>query len=94
MPFGLWLVLPQIMMGLFDFQSLPIWQQITVAIFLVSLSAQLFYYLFFFVRLAFYNPRDVDRKPKPVSVIICAWNEEENLKKNLQSILEQDYPEF
>ncbi|MFT6760577.1 MAG: glycosyltransferase involved in cell wall biosynthesis, partial [Psychroserpens sp.] len=88
------LVLPQIMMGLFDFQSLPIWQQITVAIFLVSLSAQLFYYLFFFVRLAFYNPRDVDRKPKPVSVIICAWNEEENLKKNLQSILEQDYPEF
>lgn len=81
-------------MQLVDFQSLPIWQQITVGVFLVSLAAQLFYYLFFFLRLALYNPRDVDRKPKPVSVIICAWNEEENLKKNLQSILEQDYPEF
>lgn len=30
----------------------------------------------------------------PVSVIICAKNEEENLKKNLQAILEQDYPNF
>lgn len=30
----------------------------------------------------------------PVSVIICAKNEEENLKNFLPSILEQDYPEF
>ena len=81
-------------MQLVDFQSLPFWQQVTVGVFLVSLAVQLFYYLFFFLRLALYNPRDVDRESKPVSVIICAWNEEENLKKNLQSILEQDYPEF
>ncbi len=30
----------------------------------------------------------------PVSVIICAKNEEENLKNFLPSILEQDYPNF
>lgn len=30
----------------------------------------------------------------PVSVIICAKNEEENLKNFLPSILEQDYPDF
>ncbi|PTX42109.1 hypothetical protein C8P64_2525 [Christiangramia gaetbulicola] len=30
----------------------------------------------------------------PVSVIICAKNEEENLKNFLPAILEQDYPEF
>lgn len=30
----------------------------------------------------------------PVSVIICARNEEENLTRNLQLILEQDYPDF
>ena len=30
----------------------------------------------------------------PLSVIICAHNESENLRKNLPSILEQDYPEF
>jgi glycosyltransferase involved in cell wall biosynthesis len=30
----------------------------------------------------------------PVSVIICARNEEDNIFKNLPIILEQDYPEF
>jgi cellulose synthase/poly-beta-1,6-N-acetylglucosamine synthase-like glycosyltransferase len=30
----------------------------------------------------------------PVSVIICAKNEEENLRKNLPAVLEQDYPDF
>lgn len=30
----------------------------------------------------------------PLSVIICARNESENLRKYLPSILEQDYPEF
>lgn len=82
------------MTNLFDFQSLPTWQLIVVWLFLTSLVVQLFYYLFFFARLAFYKPEDVKRSSLPVSVIICAWNEEENLKKNLQVILEQDYPEF
>ncbi|AIM35852.1 transmembrane glycosyltransferase [Sphingobacterium sp. ML3W] len=30
----------------------------------------------------------------PISVIICAHNEQENLKQFLTSILEQDYPDF
>lgn len=30
----------------------------------------------------------------PLSIIICAHNESENLRKNLPSILEQDYPQF
>lgn len=30
----------------------------------------------------------------PVSVIICGRNEAQNLKKNLFSVLEQDYPDF
>ena len=31
---------------------------------------------------------------RPVTVIICARNEEKNLEKNLPLILEQDYPDF
>ena len=31
---------------------------------------------------------------QPVSVIICARNEAENLKNFLPSVLEQDYPDF
>lgn len=30
----------------------------------------------------------------PISVIICAHNEVDNLRNNLKSILEQDYPQF
>ncbi len=30
----------------------------------------------------------------PVSIIICAKNESENLEKFLPSVLEQDYPNF
>jgi cellulose synthase/poly-beta-1,6-N-acetylglucosamine synthase-like glycosyltransferase len=33
-------------------------------------------------------------RKSPVSVIICARNEEENLRANLPMVLEQDYPEF
>lgn len=34
------------------------------------------------------------RELPPLSVIICAHEESENLRNNLQSILEQDYPEY
>lgn len=94
MPFRRWLVLRYQRMNLTDFQTLPTWQLIVAGIFVGSLAVQLFYYAFFFVRLAFYKPTQNVGPTEPVSVIICAWNEEDNLKKNLQSILEQDYPEF
>ena len=77
-----------------DFQNIPTWQWIITGIFVSSLLVQLFYYLFFFVRLVFYKPKQETASVEPVSVIICAWNEEDNLKKHLQSVLEQDHPEF
>ncbi len=43
-------------------------------------------------RLVFYKPGPSGIKRSPVSVVICAKNEEENLKANLPLILEQDYP--
>lgn len=61
--------------------------------FAIFSGLQLFYYLYFFARLAFYkNKRQVDvGKPDPVSVIICAFNEEANLRKNLPLWLQQNY---
>ncbi len=76
------------------FQTLPGWQLALVVAFAASLAVQIVYYLFFFLRLTLYSPPKERTGSEPVSVIICAWNEEENLKTNLQSILEQDYPEF
>lgn len=81
-------------MQVIDFENIPLWQLIVVGIFVGSLVAQLFYYLFFFLRFVVHNEEDKRIATEPVSVIICAWNEEENLKKNLQSILEQDHPNF
>lgn len=94
MPFSGWLVLRNERMNLTYFQSLPTWQLVVAAVFIGSLAVQLFYYLFFFLRLALFKPADDVSGVEPVSVIICAWNEEDNLKKNLQSVLEQDHPEF
>jgi glycosyltransferase involved in cell wall biosynthesis len=54
---------------------------------------QLFYYLFFFSRVAFYKPEPRDHSLQhPVSVIICARDEDENLARHLPGVLVQEYP--
>lgn len=64
-------------------------------IFALSLLTQLFYYLFVFARLIYFKKKSIGTTKKvPVSVVICAKNEEENLSKFLPLILEQDYPNY
>ena len=58
-------------------------------------SIQLFYVAIVFGRLAFY--KEEEKKPQalpPISIIIAARNESDNLYENLPYILTQDYPEF
>jgi len=55
---------------------------------------QLFYYLFFYSRIIFRRSKQRNMDKEPVSVIICARNEEKNLEKFLPSILTQDYPQY
>ncbi len=59
-------------------------------------SIQLLYVLFIHGRLAFYrDDKQINNtKMHPVSVIIAARNESDNLFKNLPIILEQNYPEY
>jgi glycosyltransferase involved in cell wall biosynthesis len=59
----------------------------------VLVLIQLFYYLFFFARLAFYKKKQssVLKTQYPVSIIVCAFNEEANLRKNLPLLLNQNY---
>ncbi len=55
-------------------------------------SIQLFYFLFFFIRLAFYKVKPAtNSQTHAVSVIICARNEAANLLKNLPGTLVQKY---
>ena len=64
-------------------------------ILIAAAGVQLFYFLFFFLRVAWYRNKTPRSIPlTPVTVVICAKNEANNLAKNLPFILEQDYPEF
>ena len=73
--------------------------QIIFYVFILATAVQLFFWLFIFSRFAFYRPlqnfaNDCQNKPPPVSIIICARNEAENLKKNLPRILNQNYHSY
>ncbi|WP_330441967.1 glycosyltransferase [Flavobacterium sp. C4GT6] len=67
---------------------------ITFYIFIGITAIQLFYYLIVFGKFAFSKPDKVSPKKIPVSVIVCAKNEAENLKKYVPLIAEQNYPDF
>jgi glycosyltransferase involved in cell wall biosynthesis len=53
---------------------------------------QVFYYLFFFRRLAYFRPKEKQQSQQhPVSVIVCARDEASNLLQNLPGLLAQTY---
>ena len=60
--------------------------------FCTVITIQVFYYLYFFSRLANYTePVKEVTHEHPISVVICARDEAENLSKNLPGILVQEY---
>lgn len=60
----------------------------------LSVAVQFFYYLRFYLAPALYKHPATGGELPPVSVIICARNEAENLRKYLKTVLEQDYPSY
>ncbi len=72
--------------------SLLLLWDILFYVFCAVMAVQLFYYLYFFSRLASYiSPQKDVTSEHPVSVIVCARDEADNLAKNLPGILVQDY---
>jgi glycosyltransferase involved in cell wall biosynthesis len=69
------------------------WKEIVFICFAGATAIQLFYYTWFFRRVAFFKPKPKTRSQQhPVSVIICARDEDENLARNLPGVLVQNYP--
>lgn len=69
------------------------WSEIWFTLFCVICVIQLFYYIWFFQRLAFFRkPLKSKSQQHPVSVIICARDEAVNLASNLPGALSQTYP--
>ncbi len=64
-------------------------------LFIFSVLIQFVYYIFLYNKAVFYkNIVNKNSHLPPVSIIICAKNEEENLKKFLPFIYKQNYPQF
>jgi len=68
--------------------------KLLLIIFAGAFLIQLTYFLVFFIRMILKQKPVVIEKLKPVSIIIAARNEEQNLIEFLPKIFEQDYPEF
>src|ERR1700739_3711705 len=68
------------------------WRQIIFYSFCLVTLIQVLYYIFFYLRFAFYKPQPkTTSQTHPVSVIICARDEAANLAKNLAGALVQQY---
>jgi biofilm PGA synthesis N-glycosyltransferase PgaC len=67
---------------------------IILIIFALSTLVQLFYYFFIYGKFLSIKPIDKNSNSIPVSIIICARNEDENLEKYLPLILEQKYKDY
>ena len=71
--------------------NLPV-SNILIGAFACIIAIQLFYYLFFFLRLAIYKkPKKTVNVEHPISVVICARDEAENLANFLPGVLVQQY---
>ncbi len=72
---------------------LTFWRELIFGGLCTVIAIQIFYYAWFFQRLAFFKPKQkIHNEQKPVSVVICARNEADNIVKNLPGVLVQEYP--
>ena len=79
----------------FDLAGVP-WEWLLTGFFCAVVLVQLFYFWFYYSRVAFFKKTTEDETdaPIPVSIIISARNEYPALHENLPLILNQDHPDF
>ena len=63
-------------------------------LFCFAAAIQLSYWLWFYLTPYLYKRSETEVGKEPVSVIICARNEADNLRNFLPAVLEQDYPSY
>ena len=62
--------------------------------FIVVVAVQLMYYLGVFGKFAFAKAQKITPKRIPISVIVCAKNEAENVIRYIPILAEQEYPDY
>ena len=63
-------------------------------LFVAIVVIQFLYYIVVFGKFSFAKPQSGTPKRIPISVIVCAKNEEENVRNLIPLLVEQDYPQF
>ena len=63
-------------------------------VFIGIVAIQLFYYVFVFGKFSFLKLQKSTPKKIPISVIVCAKNEAENVIKFVPILAQQDYPDY
>jgi len=63
-------------------------------VFVAVVVLQMVYYLVIYGKFAFAKPQDITTKKLPVSVIVCAKNDSENVKRLIPLLAAQNYPDF
>ena len=66
----------------------------TFYFFIAIIITQIFFYLLVFSKFSFYKNKPQDNPKLPISVIVCAKNEQENVKKFIPLLLNQNYTNF
>ena len=63
-------------------------------LFIAIVVVQFLYYIIVFGKFSFAKPQTGTPKRIPISVLVCAKNEEENVRNLIPLLLEQNYPQF
>ncbi|MBN1990917.1 MAG: glycosyltransferase [Bacteroidales bacterium] len=74
--------------------QLSIYELILAGVLFLGLVIQLYYYLGVFLKVANFNGNPSNNIQPPVSIVICARDEEANLSTFLPLVLEQSYPNY
>lgn len=67
---------------------------ILLCLFIAVVVIQFLYYVVFFGKFSFAKPQTSTPKRVPISVIVCAKNEEENVTNFVPLLAEQNYPDY
>ncbi|MBN2481954.1 MAG: glycosyltransferase, partial [Bacteroidales bacterium] len=77
-----------------DVSGIDFHELVFCTVFFLGFIIQMVYYLGIYLRFVLYNRQKDKPQNPPVSVIICARNEADNLKAYLPHVLEQEYDDF
>jgi cellulose synthase/poly-beta-1,6-N-acetylglucosamine synthase-like glycosyltransferase len=70
------------------------WGETTLAVFGLAMCIQLYFFFNYFLRIANAKAATYPEPIKPVTVVVCARNEEKNLMDNVPLLMDQDHPNY